>query len=360
MKTVIFTLLMAVTITGYSQLTANDVGLPQDVYDAYKNVVFTQEYVPGALELTKLETKRTVAGVTTTTKEVVLRPSRNVTPKTTQSGVYGLNLISNFVHEFGYDNIAQHDSGYVFTDTGDGMRFNVWTKNGKYYSQLLWPDYGFRLTDPYTKKSRYYTEAELMTLKYFPSGSKSQRTITRNELAGFSNRYRIGSVVNPQTHVTSLFATIDRISQNEYKGNIYINGNLVTSSATLPLITSYGTTGIRVGAVRWKFLNECVPNDGGQMTTTNVMGSLYYEYGNFGTCDGSSSGVVDNSTLTTTIVSGSSFDYDSTSDIVTYNSSKDMAIWFNFETQIANGKNEGGDGYWSVTDNRRAISLGDL
>jgi hypothetical protein len=360
MKTVIFTLLMAVTITGYSQLTANDVGLPQDVYDAYKNVVFTQEYVPGALELTKLETKRTVAGVTTTTKEVVLRPSRNFTPKTTQSGVYGLNLISNFVHEFGYDVITQTDSGYVFSRSFDAMRFIVWTKSGKYHSQLLWPDYGFRLTDPYTKKSRYYTEAELMQMKYFPSGSKSHRTITRNELIAFSNRYRIGSAVNPQTHVTSLFATIDRLSNNQYKGNIYINGNLVTSSATLPLVTSYGTTGIRVGAVRWRFLNECVPNDGGQMTTTNVMGSLYYEYGNFGTCDGSSSGVVDNTTLTTTIVSGSSFDYDSTSDVVTYNSSKDMAIWFNFETQIANGKNEGGDGYWSVTDNRRAISLGDL
>jgi hypothetical protein len=360
MKTVIFTLLMAFTITGYSQLTANDVGLPQDVFDTYKNVVFTQEYTPEALELTKLETTRTVNGVRTVTKEVVLRPVPRSSARTVQAGVYGLNLISNFIHEFGYDNIAQHDSGYVFTDTGDGMRFNVWTKSGKYYSQLLWPDYGFRLTDPYTRQSRYYSEAELMAMKYFPRGSRTARTITRSELAGFSNRYRIGSAVNPQTHVTSLFATIDRISQNEYKGNIYINGNLVTSSATLPLITSYGTTGIRVGAVRWKFLNECVPNDGGQMTTTNVMGSLYYEYGNFGTCDGSSSGVVDNSTLTTTIVSGSSFDYDLASDIVTYNSSKDMAIWFNFETQIANGKNEGADGYWSVTNNRRAISLGDL
>jgi hypothetical protein len=360
MKTILFILFMAVTVTAFPQLTANDVGLPQDVFDTYKNLVFTQEYTPEALELTKLETKRTVNGVTTTTKEVVLRPVPRSSAKTVQAGVYGLNLIANFVHEFGYEQITQTDSGYVFTDTGDGMRFNVWTKSGKYYSQLLWPDYGFRLTDPYTRQSRYYSEAELMTMKFFPRGSRTARTITRSELAAFSARYRIGSAVNPQTHVTSLFATIDRISNNQYRGNVYINGNLVTSSATLPLVTSYGTTGIRVGAIRWRFLNGCVPNDGGQMTTQNVMGALYYEYGNFGTCDGASFGTVDSNTLTTTIEAGTSFDYDPVNDIVTYNGSKNMAVWFSFETQLANGKNEGGDGYWSVTENRRAISLGDL
>jgi len=357
----LFTLILAVvTVTAYSQLTANDIGLPEDVFNSLKNVVFTQEYVPAAIELTKLETKKVSGGVPTTTKEVVIREARRPVASTVQAGVYALNLVSNFVHEFGYETIAPHDSGYVFTDTGDGMRLNVWNKSGKWYSRQLRPDLGFMLTDPYTRVARYYTEAELLQMKFFAKGATKPRAITRAELEQYSSRRRIGQEYNPSTHVTSLFATIDKVSANSYRGTIYINGNAVTTSATLPLITSYGSTGIKVGAIRWRYLNECVPGDGGQMSTTNVMGSLYYEYGNFGTCDGASFSTVDSNSLTTTVESGTSFDYDSTTRTVTYNSNKNMAIWFSYETQIANGKNEGADAYWSVTDNRRAVSLGDL
>ena len=357
----VFTLLFAVvTVTTLAQLTASDVGLPSNVYNDLKNVVFTQEFIPGRLELTKLETKRTVGGVTTTTKEVVLREARTPVASTVQAGVYGINLVSNYIHEYGHEEVTQHDSGYVLVSPFDGMIFNVWNKLGKWYCQNTRPDGAFMLTDPYTKVTRFYLPSELKAMKYYPRGTTKPQTITDNILASFRNRYRIGQVYSPQTHVTSLFATLTQEANGTYRGNIYINGNLVTSGTTLPLITSYGTNGIKVGSVNWRFLNGCVQGDGGSVSTTNVFGALYYEYGNAGTCDGQSNGTVTPASLTTSVTAGNSFSYNKNEpDQVIYNSSKDFMIWFKYETQLANGKNEGADAYFNVTENRRVFSLFD-
>lgn len=351
-------LVLCFSVASYSQLSPDDIGLPDDIYQSLKNVVFTQEYIPGRLELTKYETKRTVNGVTTTTKEVVLREARTPSASTTQAGVYGLNLVSYYVNDYGYDQIIATDSGYHIVRSTDGMSLNIWSRSGKWYSRNERPDKSIMLTDPYTKVTRFYSQTELLLMKYFPRGVTKPQVMTVAILDKFSNRYRIGQEYNPQTHVTNLFATITKPTSNTYRGNIYINGNLVTSGATLPLITSYGTTGIRVGAVRWRFLNECTPGDGGQMSSTNVMGSLYYEYGNFGTCDGQSSGTINDASLTTSVEAGLAFDYNNTEpDLVTYNSSKKFWIWFQYETQGANGKNEGSDAYYNVSENRPLTSL---
>jgi hypothetical protein len=312
------------------------------------------------LELTKHETRRTVGGVTTTTKEVVLREARTPVASTVQAGVYGINLVSNYIYEYGYDQITKHDSGYVFVSSYSGMIFNVWTKSGKWHCQNIRPDGAFMLTDPYTKVTRFYTPTELKAMKYYPRGVRTPQSITDNTLASFRNSYRIGEVYSSQTHVTNLFATITQEANGTYRGNIYINGNLVTSGTSLPLITSYGTTGIKVGSVDWRFLNGCVKGDGGSVSTNNVFGALFYEYGNAGTCDGQSNGSVTSASLTTSVTAGSAFSYNKNEpDQVVYNSNKDFVVWFKYQTQGANGKNEGADAYFNVTENRRVFSLFD-
>lgn len=352
----VFTLLFAfVTVTTFAQLTGSMVGIPDQVYDDLKNVVFDQQFQSKRLELTKLETKRTVAGVTTTTKEVILREVRNTTDRTVQAGVYGSNLAANFILEYGHKTIVETDSGYHFIDSR-GDVFNIWFKSGKWYSQIVNATQGIMLTDPYTNVYRLYSYAELSAMKYFIRGQRNPINLTEAQLRKYNVEYRIGAERNPSTHVTSLFATVTQVNGNTYKGHIWINGKPVSEVNTSALITSFGTRGIPIGAVRWKFLNECVKGDGGQMSSTNVMGSLYYEYGNFGTCDGTSS-ALNEQALTITVQAGDTFDYDAASDAVTYDTDRKFVLWFNYETQGANGKNEGADGYYYVTQNRPVYSL---
>jgi hypothetical protein len=359
------TLLFAV-FSANAQITGADIGIPEDIFQDLQHVVFTQQYeqcserAPGgsAIELTKLETKRTVNGVTTTVKEVVIRESKYRKPGVRQNvGVYGLNLVQMFYHDYKYNNVSATDSGYVLVKPSDGWRLNIWEKNGQWYSQQLAPGYGFRLTDPYTKVSRWYSDTELKAMKYFPRGVTKPITVTQAMIIEWSQNYRIGQVRDPNQYVTSILSTVTRVSGNRYKGTIYISGKEVTSGTSLPLITSYGTTGISIGSVKWRLLNGCVPGDGGQMSTTNVMGALYYEYGNFGTCDGSS-GPFSPDRLTIDVEAGDSFSYNSNEpDLVTYNGSKNFVLWFNAETQQAAGKNEGTDSYYNVTNSTPRYSL---
>jgi hypothetical protein len=347
--------MLVLTIQVSSQLTGSMVGIPDQVYTDLQNVVFDQQFQSKRIELTKLETKRTVSGVTSTTKEVVLREVRNTTDRTVQAGVYGANLAANFILEYGHKTIVDTDSGYQFIDSR-GDVFNIWFKSGKWYSQVVNGAQGIMLTDPYTKVRRLYTYPELSAMKYFIRGQRNPINLTEAQLRKYNVEYRIGAERNPETHVTSLFATVTQVNGNTYRGHIWINGKPVSEVNTALLTTSFGTRGIPIGAVRWKFLNECVPGDGGQMSSTNVMGSLYYEYGNFGTCDGKSSGL-NEPAMTVTVQSGDTFDYDATSDVVTYDTDRKFVLWFNYETQGANGKNEGADGYYYVTQNRPAYSL---
>lgn len=352
-----FTLIIAlfIAISSFGQLTGSMVGIPDQVYNDLKNVVFDQQFQSKRLELTKLETKRVVKGVTTTTKEVVLREVRNTTDRTVQAGVYGANLAANFILEFGHKTIVDTDSGYQFIDNR-GDAFAIWFKSGKWYAQMYNAIPGIMLTDPYTKIRRLYTYAELSAMKYFVRGTSTPTKLTEAQLRKYNIEYRIGSERNPATHVTNLFATVTQVNGNTYRGHIWINGKPVSEVNTSQLITSFGTTGIPVGAVRWRFLNECVKGDGGQMSTTNVMGALYYEYGNFGTCDGSSGKLTDQA-LIVTVQAGDTFNYDSVSRTVTYDTDRSFVLWFSYETQMANGKNEGADGYYHVTQSRPVYSL---
>ena len=352
-----FTLIVAlfIAISSFGQLTGSMVGIPDQVYNDLKNVVFDQQFQSKRLELTKLETKRVVNGVTTTTKEVVLREVRNTTDRTVPAGVYGANLAANFILEFGHKTIVDTDSGYQFIDNR-GDAFAIWFKSGKCYAQMYNATPGIMLTDPYTKVYRLYSYAELSAMKFFPRGSRTHINLTPAQLRNYNIEYRIGSERNPATHVTNLFATVTQVNGNTYRGHIWINGKPISEVNTSQLITSFGTTGIPVGAVRWRFLNECVKGDGGQMSSTNVMGALYYEYGNFGTCDGSSSGLTD-AALTVTVQHGDTFNYNSATRTVTYDTDRDFMLWFSYETQGANGKNEGADGYYYVSQNRPVYSL---
>lgn len=347
--------LLFLTLQVTAQLTGSMVGIPDQVYTDLQNVVFDFEFQSKRLELTKLETKRIVGGVTTITKEVVLREVRNTTDRTVPAGVYGANLAANFILEFGHKTIVDTDSGYQFIDNR-GDAFAIWFKSGKWYAQMYNATPGIMLTDPYTKVYRLYSYAELSAMKYFTRGSRTHTNLTPAQLRNYNITYRIGSERNPATHVTNLFATVTQLNGNTYKGHIWINGKPVSEVNTSQLITSFGSTGIPIGAVRWRFLNECVKGDGGQMSTTNVMSGMYYEYGNAGTCDGSSN-TLSEQALTVTVQPGDKFSYDTVNRTVTYDTDRSFVLWFSYETQMANGKNEGADGYYHVTQSRPVYSL---
>ncbi len=363
----ILTLIAAIlTISASAQLTANDIGLPENLFNELQYVVFDKQFeqaslrAPGAqaIELTKLETRRTSGGVTTTTKEVVIRESKYRAPGIRNNvGVYALNLASNFYHEFGYKQVAETDSGFVMTDPKDGWRLVIWNKSGAWYSQQLPPDYGFRLTDPYTKISRMYSEAELMQMKYFARGARTPRNLTRADLISFHQNYRIGSERNPATHVCSFFSTISQLDADTYKARIYINGKDITTFNYSGLITSFNTTGFPIGSIKWKMLNACVPGDGGTINSTNPFSGSFYEYGNAGTC-AIGSGSLTEAGMTIDIEAGSSFSYTHTEpNICIYNDAKPFMLWFVAESQGANGKNEATDCYFYVSQNRRVFSL---
>lgn len=341
-------------------LSASGIGLPQVIFDTLKNVVFSRQFEQcsvqapghGALELTKLEIKRIAAGVTTITKEVVLREVKWYKPGIRENvGAYGLNLAANFFHEWNHEEVVEIENGIELRKGDQLARF--WKEGTEWRFQQFKADKSIMLVDPYTKVARYYTEAELLAMKFYRRGSTKATTLTSAMLDGYMQNYRIGYERDPSKYVCNIFSTITKTSPNNFKATIFVNGVDSDSINEQILITSFGKIGMGFGQVRWKMLNECVPGDAGSASSTVSLN----EYGNAGTCGKASSGLAADA-LTIKTTAGGAFSFVNQKPYeVTYNSNKKFTLWFQAETFQAQGKNESTDCYYNVVEDKPVFSL---
>lgn len=356
MKNIIrFTSILLMTLLSSvftAQLSPADLALPENLYYQTFNVVFHSEFeqcskrAPGhsPIEMTNYTVTSTVNGVTTKSTQKVIRESRYRSPGIRPNvGVYGLNLVCWYVHDYGYSNITTTDSGFVFSNN-NGQAYAIWQKNNTWYAAAQKSDYGFRLTDPVTKISRYYSEAELLQMKFVARNTTKLLPITKSMLVEWSQNYRIGEVRNPATHVCNVFTTISRTDANTYRGNIYVNGIDVANINESALITSFGSTGMTF-TPRWRYLNGCAAGDGGS--------SPGYEYGSAGQCY-QAQGTVGNF-QNTTVEPSDHFSYNA--DLVLYDVDKPFLLWFQAESFQAQGKNESDESFYNVTENRPQQTL---
>lgn len=370
MKKQLFSFLLCfialLTIGQDNVITAADIGLPDNVYQDLKNVVFTQEFeqcsqqAPGhnPIELTMYIYKTVKNGVTTVTEEVVVREYKYRKPGIRDNvGVYCLSLVAPLVNDNGYKNISKTDSGYVFARSS-GSQLIVWNKSDKWYSKFAGAELGFRLMHPKTKQTRWYSATELLTFRYIPRTSTRPIAMTMAMIEDWSKRYRIGEQRDPSKYVCNILTKIVKLDNpgqpsGTYRADIYVNEKNINTFNEGALITSFGTTGMSFSP-RWKFLNGCIQGDGGKMNGGGPTTDGTMDYGNGGTC-GSAKGSPTDDFLTINVIEGNSFYFDG--QTVTYNRDKPFWLWSMNETYQAQGKNEQTDGYYDVTNQRIKYSL---
>lgn len=350
----LFTLLIAFAcaIAAHSQLTATNIGIPQSVYDDLSTVVFTQQFEQcsdrapgyGGMELVKMTVTKN--GVKTT--KVVITETKYYKPGIRQNvGAYALNLFRMDLYDFGYKNITATDSGYVLS-SNSGMRAIYWQKNGVWYQQKLGVDYGMQLRDPITRVSRRYSESELISnYTYVKRGTNKELPITSEMLKKWSENYRIGDNYDPGKYVCNVFTRIVNTGPGVYKGEIFVNGINIDNINEGALITSFGKTGMSF-TPRWKFLNGCAKGDGNDHPVP------LNEYGNAGTCD-AIQGTNSPAFLSVNVIADTQFSYEQgdglgNGDVFYYDSSKPFWLWFQAESYQAQGKNEGSDSFYDISN----------
>jgi hypothetical protein len=122
-----------------------------------------------------------------------------------------------------------------------------------------------------------------------------------------------------ETHVENI-ATDVVISNNKYKGDVFINGIDSESIPYTSLISSIGTKFPQF-VQRWHLYNEEVNN--------SIYGSTWTKKLDY------------NESNEITIIAGDKFSFDEVTKTLTYDASKSARLWYTFECLPAQGKNEG-------------------
>jgi len=232
MKKAIFSFaIILVTLTGYSQLTLPQVGLPVEV-DALKNCVINSV----------VHTQPQISVSRTGVERVTFR---TLTPGVT---AYGLNFIHSYLHDYGHDFVSATNGTYIFFKPS--IKFN---QNGKDYHiaaqelnvyQEVTGRWVFKIKT-YTKSFRLragrawkdYTDEQLATLA----------GITVEQLHERCASYYYGFDRNPATTLTSAFVTVNQITDGTFNATLWVNLQEVNGASNR----------LASNDVIWRFYNDC-------------------------------------------------------------------------------------------------------
>lgn len=271
-----FLAMMILTSTLFVQgqdFNAQLLGMPQEVFNASNNVVFSSrtfrlaEIVPTSSTTVRNGVRTTVKGdaIVWNTKNSVLAGSA-----ASKVGIYGVHLIHDYIHSYGLEYKGANDTSLVFESrnqkaylavNGNKVRFTVITHHDQYTSVRNDPK------NPSKKIFVHFTRAQVDSLskKYF-----------RFDILELERRCAwvfTGEFKNPETHLTSFFpwATVEG---GKVINKTFVNGKPVQQLNLSNLITANGRTGFSY-SVRWNLLNEC------EVTSTS---NLIAGEGNMGQC----------------------------------------------------------------------------
>jgi hypothetical protein len=259
MKKAIFSFAMIlVTLTGFSQLTLPQVGLPVEV-DALKNCVINSV----------VHTQPQISVSRTGVERVTFR---TLTPGVT---AYGLNFIHSYLHEYGHDFVSATNGTYIFFKPS--IKFN---QNGKDYhiaAQEL--NVYQEATGRWVFKVKSYTKSfRLRAGRVWKDYSDEQLAalagVTVEQLHERLSSYYYGFERNPATHMTNTFALVEQ-SGNSYTAKLYVNLVETPVSAYNQKFTSYNKKN-SISKFQWLTYNDC--------TAATASPSVGYSAGNFGLC----------------------------------------------------------------------------
>ena len=269
-------MITSMSVTHAQELTAEFLGMPQEVFNASNNVVFNQRTFRLA-EIVPTTTRTVRNGVTTTTTGDIIRwnTKNSVLAGSAASkvGIYGIHLIHDYIHSYGLTYSGQNDTSLVFTNSnqeaylsvnGNKVRFTVITHHEKYTSVRNDPK------NPSRKTFIHFTRQQVDSLskKYFKFDILE---LEKRCAYVFTGEYK-----NPQTHLTSFFPWAI-VENGKVINKTLINGKPAGQINLSTLINANGRTGFSY-MVRWNLLNEC------EVTATS---NLIAGEGNMGQCGNS-------------------------------------------------------------------------
>lgn len=325
-------LIMTVTAKGQTpELTAEYLGLPQEVFESAKTTVFTSssnlffEIIP----VTSTTVKK---GVTTKTTSYSMRLKK----QNGSSTAYGLNLVYMYAHDYGCAYTGQNDTAFVFsndrqsaylTTSGNVHRFTIISKieDRKFYIGGKWMNFTRNQIDSICQKALKYNISTLeeKTKLVFTGGSR-----------------------NPETHVTSIFGVIEK-NGDTYLNKTLINGKVYSTFNYKPLITPWGG---QLGdlSFSWVVYNGCA-----QPTVIQDANSL----GSMGECFRRMYSSFQSQSQSITVTAGTSFSSNAQGNII-YDQSKPAQIQLVVHRHPMPDKNVEQEGYWSLTKGQRVFVIG--
>lgn len=239
------------------------VGLPDDLFASANNAVFTTRTMR-QIEIVPTSTKIVRGGVTTYRQSHTIRWNTKI--RTVQSvGVYGLNLVHDYVHEYGCAPKGSNDTATILQRTnqecylvkaGNAVRFHIITHPEEYTSLR---------SGKFEKHSRAYVD----------SLCRAVLKISIDEMESRARMTLSGTYRDPNTSITSLFAYAT-IEGGKVVNRTFISGRQWDSYNASNKLTANGRTGFGY-MFQWRYLNGCTPDQ------TDVA-SLMEGFGNFGQC----------------------------------------------------------------------------
>ena len=329
----VLTMLILTSVTVHAQtpeLSAEYLGLTPEVFESAKTTVFTSS-TSQFFEILPTTTTTISKGVTTKKTGYSMRLKKQNGSTT----AYGLNLIYNYVHDYGVPYKGQNDSAFVFeggrqtaylTTNGSVHRFTVVTKVEDVRTYLVgskWVKFTRFQIDSICRKALKYdiTTLEEKTKMVFTGGSR-----------------------NPSTHVTSIFGVIEQVG-DLYLNKTLINGQLYSTINYQSLITPWGG---QLGELSfsWVVYNDCAVSSAYDGDAT----------GNFGQCFRRMYSSFQSQSQSITITKGNSFTANAQGNI-TYNGSKPAKVQLVVHRHPMPEKNTQQEGYWDLTNDVRTFKL---
>lgn len=300
------------------------------------------------VEITEINGKKVAKRVTKITKNYISVPTES------KFGTYTHNLISIYKDDFGFNIKGLIDNKYILEkptlivdtnpdiliqelvkiggqkveiETVSDSDFNINLKSselpnfitiGRIYTSIS-GTVATRINGTYTvsniQTSTFKARNTSVSKEYLLSNSN----LTENELCEMSSTIFKAKKVNHDTHVTDI-ATDVKIADNKFKGEVYINGILNKDINYTNLIASMDLKFPQI-VQRWRLYNGDVVNEG-------IYGSTWTKQ------------MAHSENNEISIVAGNAFNWNETTKTLTYDSSKNTHLWYQFECLPAQGKNE--------------------
>lgn len=275
MKRFLFLIAMALAISVPAQSFNHQLlDMPEAVFDAANGVVFTAKTY-GNLEIVPTSTRTTRNGVTTTrtgntirwNQTSVLRP----TDKRAAVGVYGLNLIHDYLHAYDFEYQGTNDSALVFTNCNQEAYFAH--NNGKVLFTVVthhevYTSIRNNPAKPSEKIFVHFTRQQVDSLC---------KRIWRIDILEMERRAAMrfyGEYRDPATNLVSFF-TYASIENGKVINKTFVNGKPYDQVNLSALRTANNKTGFSF-QFNWRFHNECLPTG----TSSGDMSGI----GNAGRC----------------------------------------------------------------------------